>query len=72
MVQVNGYEVEVDQPTLTLVGRDGNAFGILSNAKGVMRKAGWPKELQDEVMEEAKNGDYDHLLQTMMKYFDVE
>ena len=69
---VKGYTVKNEMPTLVLVGQDGNAFFILGRAKGVMRDAGWPKELQDEIMEEATSGDYDHLLQTMMKYFDVE
>ena len=69
---VRGYEVEVEMPTLILVGRDGNAFAILGNAKKVMREAKWPKELQDEIMDEATSGDYNHLIQTMMKYFDVE
>ena len=69
---VKGYEVKEEMPTLTLVGRDGNAFAILGNAKKVMREAKWPKELQDEIMDEATSGDYNHLIQTMMKYFDVE
>lgn len=66
-------------PELRLVGRDGNAFAILGFAhrayKDHHRKlktpfaevdAGW-----DKIREEATSGDYDHLLQTMMKYFDV-
>jgi len=72
MAKVNGYEVQVEKPELELVGQDGNAFFILGRAKGAMRKAGWSKELQEEVMNEATSGDYDKLLQTMMKYFDVD
>jgi len=72
MIEVNGYEVEVGKPVLKIIGRDGNAFAILGAAKGVMRKARWPQELQEEIMAEAMSGDYNHLLGTMMKYFDVE
>ena len=57
------------KPTLKLVGEDGNAFAILGLARRVARdnKMDWEK-----IKTEAMSGDYDHLLQTMMKYFDVE
>ena len=45
---------------------------ILGNAQRAAKKAGWSREKIDEVMKEAQSGDYDHLLQTMMKYFEVE
>lgn len=60
------------KPKLKLVGQDGNAFAILGKAKRVMRQEGWSKEKQDEVMEEATSGDYNHLLSTMMDHFEVE
>ncbi len=59
------------KPKLKLVGLDGNAFLILSRARTAAVKAGWSPEKIDEVMIEAKSFDYDHLLQTMMRYFDV-
>ena len=59
------------KPELRLVGEDGNAFAILGAAQRAARKAGWPKEMVEEMMNKAKSGDYDHLLQTMMEYFDV-
>ena len=57
------------KPTLKLLGEDGNAFAILGKASQVARqnKMDWGK-----ISAEAMSGDYDHLLQTMMKYFDVE
>jgi len=61
----------VKKPKLQLIGEDGNAFVALGKARRVARKAGWSKEKIDEMMQEAKSGDYDHLLQTMIKYFDV-
>jgi len=64
-------EIE-SKPQLKLIGEDGNAFFILGRAQGVAKRAGWSKEKIAEVFEEAKSGDYDHLLQTMLKYFDCD
>ena len=61
-----------DKPVLELTGHDGNAFFILGTAIKVAKKAGWAKEEISKFMSEAQSGDYDHLLQTCMKYFDVE
>lgn len=57
-----------DKPTLKLVGEDGNAFAILGKAMKIAKKNNmdW-----DTIQKEATSGNYDHLLQTMMKYFDV-
>lgn len=63
---------ETTKPTLVLSGEDGNAFMILGNAKRVAKKAGWSSEKIDKVFAEATSGDYDNVLQTMMKYFEVE
>ena len=60
------------KPALELSGKDGNAFMILGTARRVAKKAGWSKEKIDTVFAEATSGDYDHVLQTMMKYFDVK
>jgi len=61
-----------EKPTLQLVGTDGNAFSILGKAMKAAKRAGWSKERIAVYIEEAMSGDYDHLLQTTMKYFDVE
>ena len=61
----------MEKPMLQLVGEDGNAFAILGKARHVARESGWPQDEIDEMLEEAMSGDYDHLLQTMMRYFDV-
>lgn len=57
------------KPVLELTGQDGNAFAILGKARRVAlaNKMDWK-----QIEEEATSGDYDHLLQTMMKYFEVE
>ena len=64
-------KMEETKPILELSGQDGNAFFILGRARTVAREAGWSDEKWKEIMTEATSGDYDHLLQTMMKYFDV-
>jgi hypothetical protein len=60
------------KPIVKLIGQDGNAFAILAATKNSMKKAGWSREEIDEFFEEATSGDYDHLLQTVMKYCEVE
>jgi len=54
-----------------LVGKDGNAFAILGRVSKALRKAGHP-DLAKEFLEEAMSGDYNHLLQTCMKYVEVK
>jgi|TARA_R110000822_G_scaffold309563_1_gene439474 hypothetical protein len=56
---------------IRLTGADGNAFAILGACSKEARKNGIEREKINEFMEEAKSGDYDHLLQTCHKYFDV-
>lgn len=50
---------------------DGNAFAILGACKRAAARAGIEKERIDTFLKEAMAGDYDHLLRTCMKYFDV-
>jgi len=59
----------MDKPKLKIIGEDGNVFVILGKAKRVAERNNmdWPK-----IHEEAMTGDYDHVLRTMMKYFEVE
>jgi len=56
------------KPKLTLLGKNGNAFYILAVASRVAKnnKMDW-----NAIRTEAMDGDYDHLLQVMMKHFDV-
>jgi hypothetical protein len=56
---------------VTLTGHDGNAFNMLARCREAARKAGLPAEEITQFVEEATAGDYDHLLQTAMRWFDV-
>ncbi|MCS5531497.1 MAG: hypothetical protein NZ780_01650 [Candidatus Poseidoniales archaeon] len=54
-----------------LTGHDGNAFFILGKVKQALRRADASNEQLDEFYKDATSGDYDHLLQTCMKWVDV-
>ena len=56
---------------LTLVGEDGNAFMILGRARAALRMAR-RMDLWDAFNKEATSGDYNKLLATCMRYFDVD
>jgi len=76
----------MDEPlvdvTVELVGHDGNAFSIISKVSRAIRDFAREQETQEdrekymkmvtEFRTEAMSGDYDHLLQTAMKYVNVE
>jgi len=66
MFEVKHPEIEVE-----LVGQDGNAFFVLGTVKQAMKRAGLAKSEIDEFMTDAQSGDYDHLLQTCMKWVNV-
>lgn len=51
---------------LRLVGVDGNAFMVIGAFRAAAKKAGTPQSEIDAVVNEAKEGDYDHLLATFM------
>lgn len=53
---------------LPLVGLDGNAFSILGRFRRAARKAGWTAPQIDALLEEAMSGDYDNLLQTVVRH----
>lgn len=56
---------------VVLTGGDGNAYAILAACRKAMRKAGI-EDKWEEFHAEATSGEYDHLLQTAMRWFDVD
>ncbi|WP_400077101.1 hypothetical protein [Winogradskyella sp. R77965] len=50
---------------LNLVGVNGNAFMIMGVFRKQAKKEGWTPEEIEDVMTEAKSGDYNHLLATI-------
>lgn len=54
-----------------IIGQDGNAFSIIGKVKQALREAEVPREEITKFATEAMSGDYDHLLQTVMKWVTV-
>jgi len=71
-VEKKNRRLKMSKPTLQLSGNDGNAFAILGAAKKAGKKAGWSKQQLSDFQIEATSGDYDNVLQTCMKHFEVE
>lgn len=47
---------------------DGNAFLLMATFRKAALKQGRSKEEVNQVLEEFRSSDYDHLLQTLIKY----
>ena len=58
--------------TVQLSGEDGNAILILGRISKALKNAGVDKSDVDAFYAEATSGDYDALLQTAMRWVDVE
>lgn len=58
--------------TVRLVGEDGNAFAILGAVKKALKRGGVDPAECDAFFDEATSGDYDDLLQTAMRWVNVE
>ena len=58
--------------TVPLTGEDGNAVAILGRVSRALRQAGVSQAERDAFTQEATAGDYDHLLQTIMRWVEVD
>lgn len=56
---------------VSLIGRDGNAFAILGAVQKALKRADVPETKIQEFIAEATSGDYDHLLQTCLRWVSV-
>jgi hypothetical protein len=54
-----------------LTGQDGNAFAILGACQRAARRAKLSESDIEKFKQEATDGDYNHLLQTCMKWFNI-
>jgi hypothetical protein len=59
------------KPTVKLVGKDGNAFGIMGRVRRKLAEAGADQEYVNKYLQESMGGNYDNLLVTAMKYVNV-
>ena len=64
-------EVKYPEIEVELTGQDGNAFAIMGVVKRALKQAGVSGEEQDLYFQESTSGDYDHLLQTAMRWVTV-
>lgn len=65
-------EIKYPQITIKLVGEDGNAFAILARVDVALRRANISKEIRELFKKEATSKDYNHLLQVVMQWVNVE
>jgi len=67
-------EASIKYPGITvqLTGEDGNAFSIIARVRSALRRGGISREECVTFLAEAMSGDYDHLLQTVMKWVVAE
>ena len=54
-----------------LTGEDGNAYAILGRVRHALRQAGVSQAEREAFVQEATAGDYDALLQTVMRWVEV-
>jgi hypothetical protein len=57
--------------TVQLTNEDGNAFAVLGRVNRALRQAGVSQAERDAFLQEATAGDYDRLLQTVMRWVEV-
>jgi hypothetical protein len=63
-------DVRHPEVVVQLTGQDGNAYAILGTVRQALREAGHAGDIA-EFFAEATSGDYDHLLQTCMRWVTV-
>ncbi len=61
---------KIAKPSVTV--RDGNAYSIIAAVTLALKRAGVERAVIAEFTRDAKSGDYDHVMQTAMKYAEVE
>lgn len=69
-------KVEAGEPKfpsikVQLTGEDGNAFIIIGRVRRALRDGGAGPDAEQQFSAEAMAGDYDHVLQTCMKWVTV-
>ena len=54
---------------IDLNGSEGNAFYLLGTAMSLCKQIGISSERTEEILDELKSSDYEHLIKTFDKYF---
>lgn len=71
VVKVGGIPTHVETwhrplPVFSPVGVDGNAFALMGTWKKAARRCGWTEDEMTQVLNEARGGDYNHLIMTLL------
>jgi len=61
-----------EQARVSLLGVDGNAFGIIGKASRALNDAGVEQTDIDAFRKEAMSGDYDNVLATVFRWMHVD
>lgn len=64
-------DVRFPEIEVQLSGEDGNSFAIIGAVQRALKRNGVSKEQLNAFTAEATSGDYDHLLQTAMRWVTV-
>jgi hypothetical protein len=64
--------VKYPEIKVKLIGENGNAFVLIGKVKNALLQAKVPRDEVLEFAKEAMAGDYDHVLQTIMAWVEVE
>lgn len=67
----NGTHKEAPRIKVKLTGTSGNAYAVLGRCREAAMKGHMDPAKLAEFTTEATSGDYDHLLGTAMRWFDV-
>jgi hypothetical protein len=70
-MEPNGMAPKHPDIIVMLTGQDGNAFAVLGRCREAARDAGLSEDEIAAFMDEAMAGDYDQLLQTAMRWFEI-
>lgn len=71
--ECNNIVIPAKNPTLKLVGTDGNAFALMGRAREHARRHKlYNSQDLRTIMDECMSGNYDHLLATLMYFFNVK
>lgn len=65
-------DVKYPHISLNMSQVDGNAYAIMGAVRRLLKRHGVSQDTVDEFTKEAKNGDYDHMIQTCMRWINLE
>ncbi len=68
---MNTNHNQLTNAVVKLEGKDSNALSAIGAVRLAIRRSNHP-ELEESFTREAMEGDYDHMLQTCMRYVSVE